>query len=183
MVGTGNGAVERILARWDSPAPAWLAKAMQQTEVPRRTGIIYLNLKALRDKLLPLAPSQTDAAAVLELLGLDNVDSLVSTTGLEDDGMINRVLLAMDGKPHGLLDMVADRPLDGQGPGADPQQRHAGRGGAGRSRSHAQGAGRGLRESRRRGRHPREGNGCLKQEYDIDVRRVLSSRGRYVVRL
>ena len=25
--------------------------------------------------------------------------------------MINRVLLALDGKPRGLLDMVADRPL------------------------------------------------------------------------
>ena len=104
-------------ARWKAswPAgtalPAWLTQAMEQTEVPRRTGIIYLNLKALRDKLLPLAPSQKDTVAVLELLGLDNVDSLVSTTGLEDYGMINRVLLALDGKPHGLLDMVADRPL------------------------------------------------------------------------
>ena len=48
---------------------------------------------------------------MLELLGLYNVDSLVSTTGLEDYGMINRVLLALDGKPRGLLDMVADRPL------------------------------------------------------------------------
>ena len=111
VVGVGNGAVEGILARWNSPTPAWLTKALEQTQVPRRTGIIYLNLKALRDKLLPLAPSQKDAVAVLELLGLDNVDSLVSTTGLEDYGMINRVLLALDGKPRGLLDMVADRPL------------------------------------------------------------------------
>ena len=95
----------------EQPPPAWLAKALEQTQVPRRTGIVYLNLKALRDKLLPLAPSQKDAVAVLELLGLDNVDSLVSTTGLEDYGMINRVLLALDGKPRGLLDMVADRPL------------------------------------------------------------------------
>ena len=111
VVGVGDGAVEGILARWNSPAPAWLTQAMEQTQVPRRTGIIYLNLKALRDKLLPLAPSQKDTVAVLELLGLDNVDSLVSTTGLEDYGMINRVLLALDGKPRGLLDMVADRPL------------------------------------------------------------------------
>ena len=107
----GQGAVEGILARWNSPRPAWLAKALEQTQVPRRTGIIYLNLKALRDKLLPLAPSQKDAVAALELLGLYNVDSLVSTTGLEDYGMINRLLLALDGKPRGLLDMVADRPL------------------------------------------------------------------------
>jgi hypothetical protein len=112
VVGLGEKMVEGILARWNSPAPAWLAKAREQTPVPRRTGIIYLNLKALREKLLPLAPSPKDTAAVLELLGLGNVDSLVSTTGLEDQGMINRVLLATDGKPHGLLDMVADRPLE-----------------------------------------------------------------------
>ena len=112
VVGLGEKMVEGILARWNSPAPAWLAKAREQTPVPRRTGIIYLNLKALREKLLPLAPSPKDTAAVLELLGLDNVDSLVSTTGLEDQGMINRVLLATDGKPRGLLDMVADRPLE-----------------------------------------------------------------------
>ena len=58
-----------------------------------------------------MTPSQIEALAALKLFGLDNVDSLISTTGLEDDGMINRVHLALDGKPRGLLDMVADRPL------------------------------------------------------------------------
>jgi hypothetical protein len=111
VIGVGRGAVEGILARWDKPAPAWLGRALEQAQVPRRTSITYLNLKALRDKLLPLAPSKKDAVAVLELLGLYNVDSLVSTTGLEDYGMVSRTLLALDGKPRGLLDMAADRPL------------------------------------------------------------------------
>ena len=111
VVGVGPSAVEGILARWNRPAPAWLTKAMEQTAVPRRTGIIYLNLKTLRDRLLALASSQKDALATLELLGLDNVDSLISTTGLEDDGMINRVLLTVNGKPRGLLDMATSRPL------------------------------------------------------------------------
>ncbi len=121
VVGVGSGAVEGILARWNSPTPAWLARALEQTLVPRRTGIIYLNLKAIRDKLLPLAPSQKDALAVLDLLGLYNLDSLVSTTGLEADGMINRLLLATDGKPRGLLDIVADRPLAAKDLEAIPQ--------------------------------------------------------------
>ncbi len=177
VMGTGNRAVERILARWDSPAPAWLAKAMQQTEVPRRTGIIYLDLKALRDKLLPLAPPQTDAAAVLELLGLDNVDSLVSTTGLEGDGMINRVLLAMDGKPHGLLDLVADRPLEAKD--LEPIPGNAMLAVAARVdldralkvlAAVCEKAGVG-------GDIQGKGMDALKQEYDIDVRRVLSSVG------
>src|SRR5208283_829696 len=82
VLGIGENAIDEILARWNRTTPEWLTEAAQQTPVPRRTGIIYVNLKALRDKLLPLAPSQKDAVAVLELLGLDNVDSFVSTTGL-----------------------------------------------------------------------------------------------------
>ena len=111
VAGTGEGAVEGILARWKSPAPAWLTKAIEQTAVPRRTGIIYLNLKTIREKLLPLAPAKKEVLASLELSGMANVDSLVSTTGLEDQGMVNRVLLTVDGKPRGLLDMVSDRTL------------------------------------------------------------------------
>ena len=110
VAGTGEG-VEGILARWKSPPPAWLTKAMEQTAVPRRTGIVYLNLKAIRENLLPLTPAKKEALAMLEVLGLANVDSLVSTTGLEEQGMINRVLLTVDGKPRGLLDMVSGRPL------------------------------------------------------------------------
>ena len=111
VAGIGQGTVEGILARWNGEAPAWLKRAMEQTVVSRRTGIIYLNLKEIRDKLLPLTPSQKDPLAALKMLGLDNVNSLVSTTGLEDDGMINRVHLSLDGEPRGLLDMISDRPL------------------------------------------------------------------------
>jgi hypothetical protein len=110
VVGIGDGAIEGILARWNRAAPAWLATALEETPVPRRTGIIYANLKSLRETLLPLV-AQTNIPAELEMLGLANVDSLVSTTGLEDRGIINRVLLTIDGKPSGLLDMVAERPL------------------------------------------------------------------------
>ena len=84
---------------------------MEQTAVPRRTGIFYLNLKAIRENLLPLAAAKDGVLATLEMYGLANVDALVSTTGLEEQGMVNRVLLTIDGKPRGLLDMVSDRPL------------------------------------------------------------------------
>jgi hypothetical protein len=112
VVGVGSGVVEGILARWNQPAPAWLTKAREQTQVPRRTGIVYLNCNLLREKLLPLATSKNEVVAVMELLGFNNVDALISTTGLEDYGMINRVLMVLDGKPRGMLDIVADRPLE-----------------------------------------------------------------------
>ncbi len=110
VAGIGKGAVEGILARWNRPAPAWYDKALAQTPVPRRTGIVYLNVKMLC-KSLPW-PSKLQEAIVCKYVGLDNVNSLISTTGLDKDGMINRVLLALDGEPHGLLNLlVADSAL------------------------------------------------------------------------
>ncbi len=114
VAGVGNGAVEDILARWNRSVPGWYKKALAQTKVPRRTGIIYLNLKEVREKLLAAVPDKKEAAAIaaiVDLYGLNNVNSLVSTTGLEDDSMIGRTMLAVDGKPHGLLELLGDRPL------------------------------------------------------------------------
>jgi len=110
VVGFGDGAVEAILARWHSPGPEWLIKALRQTAVPRRTGIVYLNLKAIHRKMLA-TPSMKESAAAFNTLGLDAADTLVSTTGLEDDGMINRVLLSFEGDRQGLLAAISDRPL------------------------------------------------------------------------
>ena len=113
----GKGEVEAILARWHKPKPTWLGQAMAQSDVARRTGILYLNLKAIREKLLSFAETQMPAAekkklvGMVDLLGFDNVDSYVSTTGLEDYGMIGRTLLTTSGEPHGILNMVSDRPL------------------------------------------------------------------------
>jgi hypothetical protein len=101
----GDGSLEGILARWNKPAPTWLDKAMSQTPVPRRTGIVYLNVNLLC-KTVPWATSQIEQAIVYKYLGLDNVDSFISSTGLDKDGMVNRVLVAIDGEPHGLLNLL-----------------------------------------------------------------------------
>jgi hypothetical protein len=114
VAAVGDGTLEGMLARWQSPSPPWLTKALAQTAVPRRASIIYCDLKTIRAKFLAVAEKEKQKVAVvacLELLGLNNVDSLVATSGLEDNGMIDRTLLALDGKPRGLLDVVSDRPL------------------------------------------------------------------------
>ena len=68
--------------------PAWYTAALEQVPVPRRTGIIYLNLRDLRELLFQAVKSQADGdatlrqtALVFELLGLDRATSLISTTG------------------------------------------------------------------------------------------------------
>jgi hypothetical protein len=119
IAAVGNGALEGILARLNNQQqPAWYTAALKQVPVPRRTGIIYLNMNGFRDLLFQAVKSQAndDAALrqtrlILEVLGLDRATSLVSTTGLDDHGMVNKVLLAIDGKPQGLLHLVSERPL------------------------------------------------------------------------
>jgi hypothetical protein len=107
VLGVGRRSIEGILDRWKRPMPEWLAKAMAATPVPRRTGIIYFDAQLLC-KTLPLSP---DCEAALKFAGLDNVRTLVSTTGLDEYGMINRVRLDIDGKPHGLIEALGRQPL------------------------------------------------------------------------
>jgi hypothetical protein len=107
VLAVGHGSIEGILDRWKRPMPDWLAKAMAATPVPRRTGIIYLDAKLLRKALL----QSSDTEAALKFAGLDNVRTLVSTTGLDEYGMINRVCLDIDGKPHGLIETLGKQPL------------------------------------------------------------------------
>ncbi len=119
IVAVGDGTLQGMLARMNNPQPpAWYTAALEQVPVPRRTGIIYLNLRDLRELLFQAVKSQADGdatlrqtALVFELLGLDRATSLISTTGLDDRGMVNKLLLALDGKPQGLLQLVSERPL------------------------------------------------------------------------
>ena len=118
IAAVGDGSLEGILARLNKQPPAWYAAALKQVPVPRRTGIIYLNIREFRESLLKAIESQAGgdeglrhAKAVFEVLGLDHTTALVSTTGLDDNGMVNKVLMALDGKPQGLLQLVSERPL------------------------------------------------------------------------
>jgi hypothetical protein len=114
VVGIGEGSVEAILARMNAKQPpAWLTAALAKVPVQRRTGIVYLNLKAIGETVLPLidAPQVKDAKAVVEMLGFDNADALIYTLGLDAGGYVDKVLLALAGPPRGLVRLVSDRPL------------------------------------------------------------------------
>ena len=111
LIGVGQGSLEAMLARMDKQPPAWLAAVAEQAPVPRRTGMIYLNIKRLREILVPLAGATPEVAAALRMLGLDNANAMVAVTGLEENGLVGKTLLALDGQPQGLLRLVSDRPL------------------------------------------------------------------------
>ncbi len=111
IAGFGEGSLEAILARTDRQPPAWLTAALADVPVERRTGVIYLNLKALREKFIGSQLDTSDSRAIVGMLGLDNAEALVSTTGLDASGYVNKALLALEGPPRGLLRLVSDGPL------------------------------------------------------------------------
>ena len=111
IVAVGEGSAEAILARMDKQPPAWLTAVREQVPVPRPAGVFYLNIKMLRESLLPLAAGRPEANAILGMLGLDNATALVDVTGIEESGLIGKTLLILDGEPRGLLRLIAQRPL------------------------------------------------------------------------
>jgi hypothetical protein len=114
IIGLGEGSLEAILARMGAKQPpAWLTAALAKVPVQRRTGIVYVNLKAIGETVLPLidAPQVKDAKAVVEMLGFDNAEALIYTLGLDAGGYVDKVLLALAGPPRGLVRLVSDRPL------------------------------------------------------------------------
>ena len=111
IVAIGEGELESILKRASGEPPKWLADARKALPVPRVATFSYVNVKKILETFLPLA-GEPQAQQVVEALGLGNVASLVSATGLDESGHVSRTLLALDGQAFGILTLVSDRPLE-----------------------------------------------------------------------
>jgi len=109
MIGVGEGAIEGITARAATAPPMWLNDVSKKLPVKRRATITYVNAKALVDQFTPLGGYQ--AKSIVAALGLDNVESLVAVTGLDETGFVSRSLVSFSGQPKGLFQVVADKPL------------------------------------------------------------------------
>jgi len=109
MIGLGSGAIEglstRLAARQE---PAWLTQLKTNLPIERRSTISYVNVKQLVETFAPLGGPQ--AEAFINALGLRQITSLQSATGLDQTGMVSRTLLAFDGPARGLLTLA-----DGKG--------------------------------------------------------------------
>ena len=81
----------------------------KQLPVARPSMVTYLNVKTAIDEFAPLGGPQV--RPVLEALGLANVTSVVSVTGLDDTAVLGRTLLAIDGEPQGLFRLATEKPL------------------------------------------------------------------------
>jgi hypothetical protein len=108
LIGVGPGAIEGLLARLAAKQePAWLTQLKTNLPIERRASVAFLNVKQALDTFAPLGGPQ--AEAFIAALGLRQITSYQSSSGLDERGVVSRSLLAYSGAPRGLL-TLADRP-------------------------------------------------------------------------
>jgi len=110
IIGVGEGSVEGILRRARTPQPKWLADLKKSLPVQRVATVGYLNIKAIRTSLGPIA-KQPQVAKVLQQFGADNISHIGSVSGLDGDRFVAKDLLALDGQPQGVLKLINGKPL------------------------------------------------------------------------
>ena len=105
LVGLGEGALaemgQRIRAK---KQPAWLTDLQKAAGIERRSTLSYVNVKKVIDSFAPMAGPE--AEAVLASLGLRQLTTIGSVTGLDETGMVGKTLVTIDGPPRGLLTLL-----------------------------------------------------------------------------
>jgi hypothetical protein len=105
----GEGEMDALLKRAAGTAPAWLSKIHQDLPVERVSTVDYLNVKALLKIILPTAGPQ--GAVILEALGISNINGIATTTGLDQNNYVSKILVSFDGEPQGLMQFASIEPL------------------------------------------------------------------------
>ena len=112
IIGMGQGeavAAQERLASQDEP-PAWLVKLRREMDIERLATVGYLNVARLVEQFGPLLGDRRD---VLAKLGLDNVQSISSASGLDQTACVSRLEIAIDGPPQGVFALLPHEPLSG----------------------------------------------------------------------
>jgi len=105
IVGVGKGAVEGILERSSTPQPQWLTAVLQRWPLVRRSTVAYADMSKLLRLLVSMGPAGSGETAV-QLLGVKNVKSYFSVTGLADDQHVSYSAMIVDGKLQGALELL-----------------------------------------------------------------------------
>jgi len=108
IVGLGEGEAERIGSRARQEPPQWLQQLRRRLAVPRPANLIYVNVA---DLVKIAGGSDHELSGVLEGLGLAQIQSLASITGLDDTGCVSRTQLAVGGDLKGLFSVFTAEPL------------------------------------------------------------------------
>ena len=109
LIALGEGEIEALTNRAKGEPPDWLATLRQDFPIERFSTVAYANVKAIMRTVAVVSGPQT--AAALSGLGLDNVTAIRAATGLDQDCFVSRMLLAIDGPPQGLFQLIRAKPL------------------------------------------------------------------------
>jgi hypothetical protein len=112
IVGIGDGSADGISSREKGTVPKWLTAIRGRLKVERPAMVHYLNIK----KIVALVketggPGRGVPPQILEALGVNNLTSLASVSGLDGNGWTSNVLLGMDDPPAGVFALTGGDPL------------------------------------------------------------------------
>jgi len=102
VVGIGKDSGEAILKRATGKPPAWLLEVRQNLPVDRVSMVSYLNLQGLLG-IIKQVPQGSEIGRYVEALGLSSVSSLSNVTGFDEQGIVNKSLLAGANTKAGML--------------------------------------------------------------------------------
>jgi hypothetical protein len=111
VVGLGEGSADAIVAREKGTPPKWLTTLHEQLKVERPAMVHYLNIKRIMQIVQQVGGGGGMRGQVLDALGLNNLTSLASVSGLDGKGWASNSLLAMDGPPSGIFALSDGHPL------------------------------------------------------------------------
>jgi hypothetical protein len=115
VVGFGEGEAQAIWARSQKSTPQWLTDVKSQLKVERPSMVQYVNLQVLEgmaQMALTVVEGPDRATDTLETFGLTNAKYFASVSGLDQKDFANRMMIATDGPPIGLLSLLDGKPLD-----------------------------------------------------------------------
>ena len=99
----------------DSRPPQWAMKLNESIKVERQGSVGYLNVRdTLRLVQLFGGEDAQEVMQVISMLGIDRLDSLEAASGLEGEGMVNRMLVRMSQRPTGLVKLLSGKRLNAE---------------------------------------------------------------------
>jgi hypothetical protein len=107
---TGKSIIDDVRKRMAAKSvPAWLKNFKSTGGVKHVSNLSYFNIRKIRSKIVRLVGREQ--AGMIAAMGFNNAETLESCTGLTDDGSFSRVLLTLDGRPEGILDLSGAKGL------------------------------------------------------------------------
>ncbi len=109
IVGIGEGAADGIVARAETPPPAWVGKLHEEIAIERLGNVIHVNQVA--ELIRTFAIAEPEVYRALRAIGLSDVESITSATGLDGSGCVSKLLIKLEGAPRGALSVFDVEPL------------------------------------------------------------------------